>query len=411
MSNKENKSRFINMLYEHRPKFESLLEWAIYSYIQGWENSIGESQVALESSTETMAELFFTNRYAIMNALKRMESAGIIGKRKILHGMRYTTRLDVARSWKRKAESISENSSELKSGSGSTKNRRAISCAAQQMKVALRNQRKLLGATNESCAAQPSIIGCNTQYKPVLKTTTPLTPHGGMSSSSLTEENPAPAEKPEPDGRKTRQPQGPLKPPSFAPDGLSEDSLIESPFNRGDASCAKLEPLAELPKAEPFREPITRSRPTGPLVLTAAQRGLAAKLLGSTGEDAKLGQICTQAMADKPDFLEYCLNETLDALKRGKVKGRAFTYLRQVIVNQWDNGDWVNPETLKVNADLNAAIGYFERNYRHEFSEEEFQEGVEAMRAVAAAGGKKREIEATGLDKLLEIQSRKAGTK
>jgi hypothetical protein len=147
-------------------------------------------------------------------------------------------------------------------------------------------------------------------------------------------------------------------------------------------------------------------------MLNPAQRGLASTLLGSTGEDAKLGQICTQEQADKPGFLEYCLRETLKMVKGGKLRGGPFGYLRTVIDNQWDYGDWVNPEVLKANADLNEVIAIYNApENRSRLTDDEFEEVMEAIKAAAAAGGTKGQIDMAALDKCCEIENRKAAVK
>ncbi|CAB5237962.1 Helix-turn-helix domain containing protein [uncultured Caudovirales phage] len=99
-------------------------------------------------------------------------------------------------------------------------------------------------------------------------------------------------------------------------------------------------------KAVVERSPILKRGFKKPATLSEAQKGLAARLLGASGEEAKLCEVVTQEQADKPGFLEYCLNGALRSWTAGKISGRPMPYLITIISNSWNDGNWVSDEAI-----------------------------------------------------------------
>jgi hypothetical protein len=164
--------------------------------------------------------------------------------------------------------------------------------------------------------------------------------------------------------------------------------------------------VAALPNVSAFREPVLRDKAPATLVISTTQRDLAAQVLGAYGDETKLGQICTQEMADKAGFLEYCLNETLKAMKSGKVKGRPFGYLRTVLSNNWCFGDWTDPAQVQLSATIKEAFQEIEPGglFRLDLSDDEAEEVRRRFLAENFDGMPKHKITGRVLDIAVEVE-------
>jgi hypothetical protein len=327
---KESCDRFVVIRHAIYEKCETLLEANIYAYIEGWQTSLSQSCVELYAGIALMSQLFKVSEPTIKRALARMTDTGLIAKKRTQRGMIYTTNVDVAARWEKTRQIKNENQTDQNDLSDRSKRSD--------------RQIKMIPQTDQN---DPSSYKTNNKTLHKNNYNLPLPPQGGRGGVGVGD--------------------------SSSSEIQSQPSASQSDFNSGTG----------LPRTHAFTEPVTKPMS---LRYSESQRNLISQVLGASGGETKLGQFLKQEMADKPGFLEYCLNETLKKMKSGKMTGLPFAYLRQVVGNQWNNGEWISPAVVQSNADLEEVLAAMERPInRLDLTDEEHTEKLNAIRAEVAS--------------------------